>query len=116
MTKSKYGNKKITAFGLKFDSRGEYQRYTFLKDAENRGLISNLKCQVPFKIDVNGMHICKYIADFTYLKKDSLELIIEDFKSEFTRKNPIYRLKKKLMEASFGIIIREALLPTENIT
>ena len=112
MTKSKYSNKKITAFSLKFDSRGEYQRYTFLKDAENRGLISNLKCQVPFKIDVNGMHICKYIADFTYLKKDSLELIIEDFKGVETA---IFRLKKKLMKAALNIDIKITKIASENI-
>lgn len=100
---------------MTFDSKGEYQRYTFLKDAENRGLISNLKCQVPFKIDVNGMHICKYIADFTYLKKGSLELIVEDCKSEFTSKNPVFRLKKKLMLAALNIDIKITKIAPENI-
>lgn len=112
MKRSKYGNKKITAFGMKFDSKGEYQRYCFLKSAENDGVITNLKCQVPFKIEVNGQHICKYIADFTYLKKDSLELVVEDFKGFETA---IFKIKRKLLRASLGIDILIVKVPTESI-
>jgi len=33
--------------------------------------------------------------------------VVEDVKSEFTRKDPVYRLKYKLMKACHGIDIRE---------
>ncbi len=110
MRRSKYGNKKVTAFGMKFDSKGEYARYLFLKDAEKQGNIINLQCQVAFKIDVNGQHICKYIADFTYLVNNVM--IVEDFKGIETA---IFRLKKKLMLAVLNIDVKVIKIHTEEL-
>lgn len=46
--KGKFNNKKVeTAEGV-FDSKGEWQRWLFLKDAERRGEIFNLRRQVKF--------------------------------------------------------------------
>ncbi len=102
---NKYLNKKVYFNGIKFDSRKEAQRYSYLKVMEHSGVIRQLKLQVVFPIVVNGVKICKYIADFTYTEKEIL--VCEDVKSEFTRKLPVYRLKKKLMKAIHGIEIRE---------
>jgi hypothetical protein len=49
--------------------------------------------------------VCKYISDFVYLENG--QKIVEDVKSEYTRKLPVYRLKKKLVKAVHGIDIKE---------
>ena len=54
---------------------------------------------------INGVKVCTYIADFTYEELGGV--VVEDVKSEFTRKDPVYRLKNKLMKACHGIDIRE---------
>lgn len=107
--KSKYGNKKVlTVNGEKFDSRKEYLRWTELQMLETAGQISHLtrirkECTFDFKI--NGISVCKYVADAVY--KENGERVVEDTKSEFTRKNRAYRIKCKLMRAMFGIEIKE---------
>lgn len=107
--KSKFNNKKTIVDGLKFDSLKESKRYTELKFLQDNKRISDLQMQVKFPIVVNGFKICTYIADFCYqdLTTFSQPKIVEDVKSEFTRKQPVYRLKKKLMIAVHNIEIKE---------
>lgn len=100
--RSKYGNKKVIVDGIKFDSKREAQRYGALQLMLKAGLISNLRLQVPYQITVNGMKVCKYVADFVY--EDKGVEIVEDVKG---MKTPIYNLKKKLMKAVFGVVISE---------
>lgn len=102
---SKYGAKKCTIAGKTFDSQAEMYRYIFLKNEEKAGKIKNLAQQVKFKLCVNGLLVCSYISDFAYEKNG--KQIVEDVKSEFTRKNAVYRLKKKLMKAVHNIEIIE---------
>ena len=99
---SKYKNQATEVAGIKFDSKHEASRYRMLKILETAEKISDLKLQVRYKLDVNGYHICDYIADFTY--KDEGLLIVEDAKGY---KTDIYSLKKKLMLACYGIAIKE---------
>ena len=57
-------------------------------------------------IEHNGVLICKYIADFVvYFYNDTRE--VWDVKSDYTRKLPVYKLKKKLMKIINGIEIVE---------
>ncbi len=114
--KSKYGNKRVEYMGKMFDSIGERDRYIFLKDCERRGEIRNLRCQVSFDLEVNGVLICRYIADFVYeLCDDEIpgtlmnKTVVEDYKG---MKTPIYKLKEKLMLACHDIEIRVVKLPT----
>lgn len=100
--RAKYGNKKTIVDGIKFDSKREAQRYGALQLMLKAGLISNLRLQVPYQITVNGMKVCKYVADFVY--EDKGVEIVEDVKG---MKTPIYNLKKKLMKAVFGVVISE---------
>lgn len=87
-------NKKIIVNGLKFDSIKEGLRYSELSaDPE----ISDITPQVKMNLVVKGVKVCTYIADFTYLKNDVLH--IEDVKSSYSRRNPTYRLKIKLLKA-----------------
>jgi hypothetical protein len=112
---NKYRNKVVEAHGRKFDSKKEAARYLELTMMEKAGLITNLQCQKEFILSVNGFVICKYIADFVYTTlsmgandiPEPDEYVVEDVKSKFTRTLPVYRIKKKLMEAIDGIIIKE---------
>lgn len=110
--KNKYGNKRCTANGITFDSKKEMCRYLVLKGLEDAGLIVDLKLQHHFTLSEsfrrpNGELIRKieYIADFTYFDSEG-KFVVEDVKSEATRKNPVYSLKKRLM-ANKGYKIRE---------
>ena len=112
--KAKYRNKKVSAQGKNFDSIKERDRFFFLQDCQRRGVIRNLRCQVRFSIDVEGEHICDYIADFVYESVWNSVLtvtVVEDVKSKAT-KTDVYRLKNKLMKAVHGVEIREVFQPT----
>ncbi len=110
---SKYRNKVIVANEKRYDSKKEYERYMKLLMMQRGGYIHNLRSQVRYVLRVNGHVVCAYIADFVYEKIElgtctsAGETIIEDVKSEITRKNPVYRLKKKLMKAVYNIDISE---------
>ena len=101
--RNKYGNQKTQLDGYTFDSRREARRYAELILLQKAGEISNLEMQKPFVIqesffDSNGKRqtAIKYISDFYYITKEGKE-VIEDVKSPATRKNPVYRMKKKMM-------------------
>lgn len=109
----KYGNKKVKVGDKTFDSKKEYNRYQQLLLIQKAGAISDLQHQVRFEL-VKGVKfvsekrkkpaIC-YWADFTYMRDGAL--VVEDIKSEITRKDGVYRLKKHLMMAVHGIEIHE---------
>jgi hypothetical protein len=102
---SKYRNKKTTVDGIEFDSAKEARRWQELQLLKSTGCIFGLSRQEKFSIDINRQHICDYVADFVYA--NSAGQVVEDVKSEATRKLPVYRLKKKLMKAVHGIDIQE---------
>ena len=104
-SRPKYGNKKVTVQGIKFDSKWESERYLYIKSLELAGRVRNLELQVRFALEVNGQKICTYIADFRYEKENAngdWEAIVEDAKGVET---PEFKLKKKLMKACLGIEI-----------
>lgn len=104
----KYKNVKCRGF----DSRKEAKRFDELDLLQHLGYISDLKRQVEFELVPKQMEgkrcverAVKYIADFTYIQDG--ELVVEDVKSEITRKNPDYIIKRKLMLYMKGIRVRE---------
>ena len=103
--RSKYNNKRTTIDGITFHSKKEAERFCVLRQEAADGVIHSLRLQPSFTIRVNGHLICRYIADFAYTR-DGVE-IVEDVKSERTRKESTYRLKNKLMKAVLGIEIYE---------
>jgi len=126
-TRNKYKAVKTTIDGITFDSKREAKRYTELKLLEKSGMITHLELQPKYDIIINGAKICSYRADFTYftVREDERETyknskgewivptktgdkegqIVEDVKGF---KTPIYRLKKKLVEACYpGTQIKE---------
>lgn len=105
-TKSKFRNEVVEFDGEKFDSKKELARYGELLLLQKNGDIKDLKKQFVFKLEVENKLICKYIADFTYITSGG-KFVVEDVKSKHTRKLPVYRIKKKLMAAIYGIEIKE---------
>lgn len=99
---SKFGNIKAEAEGIKFASRKEMRRWMDLRLEEVAGTIKDLKRQVRYPLDVNGVHVCDYIADATYERAENL--VVEDSKGYRT---PLYALKAKLMLACHGITVLE---------
>jgi len=103
---NKYRNRKTTIAGIKFDSKKEGLRYLELLQLQNNGKIQHLERQKKFDLFVTEQKICSYIADFTYYK-NSLKYVVEDVKSAITKKLPVYKIKKNLMKAIYGIQIKE---------
>jgi len=68
------------------------------------GLISELEAhpQPSFELEVNGVHVCRYVPDFRYQEGD--RLVVEDVKGHQTAE---YKLKARLMLACHGIEIQE---------
>lgn len=100
--KSLYGNKVVVNELGRFDSGEEYKRFLTLRLLERAGEIQDLQRQVRFSLDVDGIHISTYVADFVYFK-DGLR-VVEDSKGCITRE---YRQKRRLMQEIHGIEILE---------
>jgi hypothetical protein len=100
---SKYGNRFVIVGGEFFHSEGEYKRACDLRLEERAGEISNLKRQEPFIVKCAGVLMFTWYADFTYTRQGAK--IVEDFKGFPT---PVYKLKKKFVEALFQIKIFES--------
>ncbi|HRI20172.1 MAG TPA: DUF1064 domain-containing protein [Panacibacter sp.] len=105
--RSKYNAQRINAEGMEFDSRKEAKRYRELKILLKEGIIMFLATQVEFSFQLKGQKIASYYADFVYQDIVTGDLIVEDVKSDATRKLPVYRLKKKMMLVQHGIKIKE---------
>lgn len=106
--KSKYNSVKVTdPDGLIFDSKKEYKRYKELKLLLKAGAIGFLGRQIEFQFTIGGNKVASYYADFMYRDSITGELIVEDVKSDATRKLPVYRLKRKMMLLQHKITIRE---------
>lgn len=104
-TTSKYGNKKTVVDGITFDSKKEAARYAELKLMEKAGVIMSLELQPTFPVYIDGKKVFEYRADFKYWidGKDG-RYVIEDVKGV---KTDVYRIKKKCVEAQYGITITE---------
>ena len=100
--RQKYGNTKTAVDGKTFDSLHEAEQYKELLIRWKAGEIRSVACQVPFLLP-GGV---KYIADFVALENDGTYTVM-DAKSEATRKDKVYRLKKRQMRECLGIEIQE---------
>lgn len=107
--------------GILFQSKREAKRYSELSLLEKAGEIHNLQMQVKYVLIPKqyskteftkagkpkvAESECSYIADFCYTTKDG-ELVVEDVKNPYLRKEPRYIIKRKLMRYVHGIEIKE---------
>lgn len=121
---NKFGAKKVKNEQGDFDSKHEARWAGELLILEQAGYISGLKVdkrELMFALDVNGVRICQYEADATFLVErdfplstlDGSKMIragethILDAKSSPTRKRVAYVLKRNLMWAIHKIKILE---------
>lgn len=105
MKRSKYGNVKTVVDGITFDSKKEAQYYSDLKWREKARQVEDIQLQPVFPVTINGVKVFTYKADFSFtqLTTPPREIVV-DVKGMRT---PIYRLKKKCVEAQYGIKIVE---------
>ena len=115
---SKYNARRTTIDGVRFASRKEAKRYGELRLLEKAGEITDLVLQPEFNLNVPAhrtfiyqgktqqypvnKRVAIYRADFQYTEGG--QTVIEDVKGLRT---PVYRLKKKMVEAQYGVMIRE---------
>ena len=110
----KYGNTPTTdADGIKHASRKQAKRYRDLGHLMKAGEILMLAREVRFRLP-GGV---EYVADHVTANQRALEvmaaliesgdLVVEDVKSEATRKDKAYRIKAKQMRECLGIAVRE---------
>lgn len=128
----KYGNKKAVLGNLSFDSTREMQRYICLKDAEAKGIISNLELHPEFElipkiteqvtvhlktkdkvVDKFVQHPITYTADFAYMK-DGVK-VVEDVKISPKMLPKEFILKVKMMRYFHNISVRMVFNATEEI-
>lgn len=105
----KYHAKPTVTDGIRFASKAEAARYLELVLLQRAGAIRDLELQPAFPITVYGRDGSPhtpivYVADFRYRSGQEGILVVEDVKGVRT---PVYRLKKKLVEAQYGITITE---------
>lgn len=122
--RNKYGNRKVEVDGHTFDSRREARHYIYLRDLLRKGLIRDLRMQVPYELipdiyETQIVHLktkdktvekcvqkaVHYVADFVYTDVATGKEIVVDTKGFRTKD---YILKKKMMRAFNGISIVEA--------
>lgn len=109
---NKYKNTKITIDGHTFHSKKEAKRYQELKILLDAGKIKNLELQKKFKLlsfqpkngGIRSERQCSYIADFSYIKTDTGENVVEDVKGVRTQ---AYMIKRKLFRYFYGFDIYE---------
>ena len=97
---------------MTFDSKKEREYYVILEMMLKNKQITDLKTQVKFELQPSfkfkekTIRSINYIADFTYIdKKNKLHII--DVKSEATKKDKVYRLKKKIFQYKYNLEIEE---------
>ncbi len=88
-----------------YASKREAKRAQELKLLAQVGEITDLREQVPFELIPKqiGERACKYVSDFVYRDHNGVT-VVEDVKGF---RDPVYRLKRKLMLQVHGIRIRE---------
>ena len=116
MAKSKYHAIRTTLDGITFDSKREAARYRDLKILEKIGEIWDLELQPKFPLVVAStsgyvagacrepQRIGEYQADFKYHDKTRVPYVVEDVKG---MKTPLYKWKKRHVEAQYGITVTE---------
>lgn len=102
--RQKYGAIPTWVDGIRFASKREAKRFGELLLLVKVGEIENVQVQPAYLVTLNEAAICTYRADFRYQVKKTGAWVVEDVKG---MKTPVYKLKKRLVEAQYGIQIQE---------
>ena len=97
--------------GITFHSRKVANFYSDLLIKKNAKLITDFERQVKYDIRVNDIHIAKYFLDFKVINLDgSINYYDVKGKDKVSGKwitTDVFALKKKLVEAIYGIKIEK---------
>ena len=102
---SKYRNEKTEIDGERFDSRGEAAWFMGLQARVRAGEVRNLRRQVKYALEANGVQVASYVADAVYEEKQGGKWVevVADFKG--MARLPIFNLKARLFAANYGMPI-----------
>lgn len=92
---NKFNAKKTEYNGKKYDSKGEAGFAMELDYRIKAGELLSYERQVKISIDVNGVHICNYYADFIATDKHGAKILYE-YKG---LRLPLFDMKWKLLQA-----------------
>ncbi len=130
----KYNNTKVEFDNIKFDSKREMKRYLVLKEAQDKGVITNLELQPKYelipaireeyikhlktkdKVETRTVQLAiTYTADFRY-KKDGIT-VVEDVKASpnMAALDKAFLLKEKMFRYFFGFPIKRVYKETDPI-
>ena len=101
----KYRNKPVTVDGERFASKKEYEHHRELQLREKAGEIRNLRHEPPYQVNINGKLMFTVKPDHVFEERTpsgGWKLRFLDTKSKPTI-TPMFRLKKKIFEAVFGV-------------
>lgn len=105
----KYSAVATTVDGIRFHSKAEAKYYAGLKLREKAGEIHDLVLQPAYDLDIpsfpNGVELTrcgKYVGDFVYWDVARSRSVHVDVKGYDT---PLSKLKRKIVEALYGIEI-----------
>ena len=112
----KIPHQKFKVGDLEFDSMAEHDRYIELKVMQKAGRITDLECHPSYEIlpkqetppGKQNFRAVVYTPDFRYRKADGTE-VVEEVKSEYTRKEKDYIIRRKLILYTLGIYVEEVI-------
>jgi len=104
--RNKYGAESSWIDGIRFASKAEAKYYLMLKYRERLGEVTDVRLQEPFTVlGPKGQVVCTYRADFVFWDVREGRQRVIDVKGMQT---PLFKLKKKVVEAFLGITIELA--------
>lgn len=89
----------------RFDSHAEARRYDVLRQLSRAKEVSEIRLQPVYTLEVNGVKVATYRADFSYKDAHGRE-VVEDVKGGKATQTPEFRIKAALMLACHGIRVR----------
>jgi hypothetical protein len=101
--KQKYGNVRCELDGFKFDSKAEMRHYAGnLKIRQMAGEIESLQVHPRYPLNVNGIEVGVYEADFVYTDRRTGVLHVVDVKGGRATNTPLSQLKQRIFAAQYG--------------
>lgn len=102
---NKFGAIPTVVDGHRFDSLGEADRWSDLRQMERAGAIAELRRQVAYDLHAaGGAVIGRIVIDYAY--RENGALVAEDFKGGKATMTALWRWKRKHFEEEYGRKIR----------
>lgn len=94
---NKFHAKKITYNSIEFDSELEGAFYMYLCSLEAKGLVRDIKCQIPMFLMASCPKLGKYTCDFQYFDVTKNKTVLLEIKSSQTFAESSFPLRMKLL-------------------